>query len=278
MAWSVQRGRRTPNGEKRVIASTERVGSVRALGAALTGAGLVSLAWGLDALRREHARHMLHRRMVELLLNTLTAGDPVTARHSRRVADLSYALGVAIGMPRREQHTLRVAALLHDMGKLDDRFFHIVHSRKPLTDDERERIQYHPHESAHILAPLEPNHPGLREIVSSHHECWNGDGYPRGLAGEQIPLGARIIAVADAFDAMTQPRKYRGELSVPDALAEVRRDAGTHFDPALVRALHEPSLVERWTEIARRGVFAERPRQAAEEEQEEGDEERAARA
>jgi HD-GYP domain-containing protein (c-di-GMP phosphodiesterase class II) len=252
-----------------VISSIHRVRNDRSLGAALAGAGLLALAWGLDAQRRERAAHMLHRRMVELLLNTLTAGDPVTARHSRRVADLSYALAVAIRMPRRERHTLRVAALLHDMGKLDDRFFHIVHSRKPLTDEERARIQYHPHESAHILAPLEPNHPGLREIVSSHHECWNGDGYPRGLAGEQIPLGARIIAVADAFDAMTQPRKYRGALSVPDALAEVRRDAGTHFDPALVRALREPALVERWTEIAERGVFAERPRQPDEEEPDE---------
>jgi putative nucleotidyltransferase with HDIG domain len=254
------------------------MGSSRALGAALASAGLVSLAWGVDALRREYARHMLHRRMVELLLNALTAGDPVTARHSRRVADLSYALAIAVRMRRRDRHTLRVAALLHDMGKLDDRFFHIVHSRKPLTDEERERIQYHPHESAQILAPLEPNHPGLREIVSSHHECWNGDGYPRGLAGEQIPLGARIIAVADAFDAMTQPRKYRGELSVPDALAEVRRDAGTHFDPALVRALCRPALVERWTEIAERGVFAERPRQLREEEEEQADEARTASA
>ncbi|HEX5868871.1 MAG TPA: HD domain-containing protein, partial [Longimicrobium sp.] len=98
-------------------------------GAMLASAGVVAAAWGLDALRRERVAAQLHRDMVEILLNALTAGDPVTARHSRRVADLSYALARAVGMRGGELHTLRIAALLHDMGKIDDRFFHIVHSR-----------------------------------------------------------------------------------------------------------------------------------------------------
>jgi putative nucleotidyltransferase with HDIG domain len=235
----------------------ERARPARTAGAALVGAALTAAAWGLDVARRERRNRDLHRRLVELLLNALTAGDPVTARHSRRVADLSYALARAIRMPRRSLRTLRVAALLHDMGKIDDRFFHIVHSRKPLSDDERARIEHHPHESAHILAPLEPVHHGLREIVCSHHEAWDGRGYPQGLRGAEIPLGARIIALADAFDAMTQPRKYRSALTVPDALGELRESAGSQFDPELVETIHGAPVISAWTDIAGRGLFSE---------------------
>jgi putative nucleotidyltransferase with HDIG domain len=188
-------------------------------GAMLAAAGVVAAAWGMDAMRRERTAAQLHRDMVEILLNALTAGDPVTARHSRRVADLSYALAQAAGMHGAELRTLRIAALLHDMGKIDDRFFHIIHSRKPLTRQQRAEIKGHPHESAHILAPLETEHPGIQQIVSSHHECWDGSGYPRGLQDAEIPLGARIISVADAFDAMTQPRKYRDALPLEKALS-----------------------------------------------------------
>lgn len=225
--------------------------------AAMVTAGLMGVAWMMEASARQRHSRMMHRRMVELALNALSAGDPVTARHSRRVADLSYALGQACGMPRRSLATLRVAALLHDMGKIDDRFFHIVHSRKQLSPKERAEIKSHPHESAHILAPLEAMHPGIRAIVSSHHECWNGGGYPCGLKGDQIPLGARIISLADAFDAMTQPRKYRDAMPLDEALAELREGAGSQFDPGLVDLVHGEEVRERWDEIAQRDLFAE---------------------
>ncbi|HEU0016428.1 MAG TPA: HD domain-containing phosphohydrolase [Longimicrobium sp.] len=237
----------------------ESEGSRPRLGAAAAVYALVvSVGWLLDAGRRRRSERMLHRRTVELLLNALTAGDPVTARHSRRVADLSYALGCELRLPRDERRTLRVAALLHDMGKIDDRFYDIVHSRKPLTDEQRAEIERHPHESAHILAPLEPEHPGIRAIVSSHHECWDGSGYPAGLRGEEIPVGARIISLADAFDAMTQPRKYRDALPVEKALAELRGGAGTQFDPALVKLAESARVRKEWEEIAKRDLFAER--------------------
>jgi putative nucleotidyltransferase with HDIG domain len=225
---------------------------------ALATAALVSVGWLVDAMRRERTAAQLHRDMVDILLNALTAGDPVTARHSRRVADLSYVLAEAAGMRGRDLRTLRIAALLHDMGKIDDRFFHIIHSRKPLTGQQRAEIKSHPWESAHILAPLETEHPGIQQIVSSHHECWDGTGYPRGLETEHIPLGARIISVADAFDAMTQPRKYRDALPLETALAELRKGSGSQFDPELVELVHAEPVRTEWHDVAQRDLFAER--------------------
>lgn len=231
---------------------------LRLAGVAVASAGLVGLGWMIDTARRKRAARRLHRGMVDLLLNALYAGDPVTARHSRRVADLSYALAEAAGMRGGELRTLRVAALLHDMGKIDDRFFHIVHSRKPLTGEQRQEIKNHPHESAHILQPLETQHPGITQIVSSHHECWDGSGYPQGIRELDIPLGARIIALADAFDAMTQPRKYRDAMPLERALQKLREGSGSQFDPALVDLACTHEVRDGWEEVVQRDLFAER--------------------
>lgn len=223
-------------------------------GAAIAGAGLMGVAWAVDAIRRDRAQRLMHRRLIDLLLNALTADDPVTARHSRRVADLSFVLGEACGgLSRPEMATLRVAALLHDMGKIDDRFFLIVHSRKRLSAAQRAQIQHHPHQSAAILQPLEEIHPGIQQIVSSHHECWDGSGYPCGLARQDIPLAARIIAVADVFDAMTQPRSYKKGMPVEAALEKLDEGAGRQFDPGLVALVERPDVLARWHEIAEQG-------------------------
>jgi len=224
-------------------------------GAALASAGLVSAAWLMDSLRRDRQARAVHRKLVDLLLNALTADDPVTARHSRRVADLSYILAQACGrLSRREMATLRVGALLHDMGKIDDRFFLIVHSRKKLSEEQRAEIKHHPDRSATILAPLEEIHPGIQRVVSSHHECWDGSGYPCGLGGETIPLAARIIAVADVFDAMTQPRSYKDAMPLEEAMEKIEEGSGRQFDPSLVELIQTPEVLSRWTEIARAGV------------------------
>lgn len=231
-----------------------RTNAAAIAGVALASAGMVAAGWTVDALRREREQRDMHRRLVELLLNALTADDPVTARHSRRVADLSFSLAQACGrLGRREMATLRVAALLHDMGKIDDRFFVIVHSRKRLSDEQRAEIKHHPHQSAAILAPLEQMHPGLKMIVSSHHECWDGSGYPCGLSGEDIPLAARIIALADVFDALTEPRKYKEGMPVEEALERLDEGAGRQFDPHLVELIETPRVLEEWSAIARRG-------------------------
>jgi putative nucleotidyltransferase with HDIG domain len=227
--------------------------------AALAVAALLAAGWALDASRRKADARRVHRQLVDLLLNALTADDPSTARHSRRVADLTDALAEACGcLGPDEQTTLRVGALLHDMGKIDDRFFQIVHSRKPLSPEQRTRIKHHPHQSAAILQPLEAMHPGIQRVVSSHHECWDGSGYPKGLTGEDIPLAARIIALADVFDAMTQPRRYKDGMSVEDALRELRKGAGKQFDPGLVELIASDPVLSSWTAIAEEGQEDER--------------------
>ena len=227
------------------------------LGGALLAAGAVGAAWMADARHTRRTRRRLHRTMVDLLLNAITSGDAATARHSRRVANLTDALAPQLGMSREERSTLRVAALLHDMGKIDDRFFDIVHSHGALTPEQRAEIKNHPHESADILGPLERIHPGITRIVSSHHECWDGSGYPDGLERDEIPLAARLIAVADVFDALTQPRSYRGPMRPAEVLQTIREGSGTQFDPEVVRLLDRPEIWSYWREIARGGCMEE---------------------
>lgn len=196
---------------------------------------------------------MVHRTMVQLLLNTLCAGDPSTARHSRRVAALTDVLGRSYRLDREGRARLRVGALLHDLGKLDGDINALVHSDRRLTGGERSRMEQHSDQSADILEPLECIHPGIAEIVQSHHECWDGNGYPRGVAGTLIPLESRIIAVADVFDAMTQPRSYHDAAEPDEVLKVLREQAGTSFDPEVVSRLDRPEVWAEWIEIALAG-------------------------
>jgi putative nucleotidyltransferase with HDIG domain len=235
---------------------------ISVLSGAVAGAGAIAAAWRSDVRRRRRHAARLHRTLVDLLLNALSAGDAVTERHSRRVADLTDALAATFGAHNTSHSTLRLAALLHDMGKIDDRFFKILHSCEPLTPEQRRRIEEHPHESADILEPLERIHPGITRIVEAHHECWDGNGYPKGLAGEQIPMSARLISVADVFDALTQSRAYHTGMSVEEALNEIERGAGSRFDPAVVRRVQRPQVRERWAEIVQRGRSEEAEEEA----------------
>lgn len=224
-------------------------GALRAA-AALGGLGF---AWFLDSRRRSRRSALIHRTMVELLLNTLCSGDPGTARHSRRVADMTDLVGGTFGMNREARARLRVSALLHDLGKLDGQLQPIIHSHHRLDENERRQVNGHTNQSADILQPLEALHPGISRIVESHHERWDGKGYPQGLAGPAIPLESRIISVADVFDAMTEPRSYKGALGPEEALDEIRAGAGSRFDPQVVARLERPEVWGEWVRIARRG-------------------------
>jgi putative nucleotidyltransferase with HDIG domain len=172
---------------------------------------------------------------IRALAAALDARDPYTAGHSERVSTLSVMMGRMMHLGSKELEVLRLGALLHDIGKIgvtDD----ILRKRGPLTPDEFEQIKRHPGLGARILRQvpfLEPHLP----IVELHHERPDGHGYPFGLREDDIPLDARIVHVADAFDAMTSARAYRGARPASAAFAELQRFSGTQFDPACVEAL-----------------------------------------
>jgi putative nucleotidyltransferase with HDIG domain len=173
--------------------------------------------------------------VIGALATALDARDPYTAGHSQRVADLSVSIGHQMKLSGTDLETLRLGALLHDIGKIG---ISDAVLRKPskLTPDEFEQIKLHPTLGARILKPLRFLDAQLA-IVELHHERPDGRGYPHGLKGEEIPLFARIVHVADAFDAMTSARAYRGALPVSTAVAELWRLIGLDFDPQVVQAL-----------------------------------------
>lgn len=178
-----------------------------------------------------------HRRVVELLV-ALHELDPAALDHQWRVARRAVALGEALGLGDEETRALWYGGLLHDIGKLcvpED----VLGKSGALSRAERAQVQLHPEVGAAILEELE----GLEEVarlVLHHQERWDGlrearfPGYPGGLAGDAIPLGARILAVVDAWDAMTSDRPYRRALPPASAAAELRKEAGRQFDPRVV--------------------------------------------
>ncbi len=175
------------------------------------------------------------------LARAVDARDTYTGNHSQRVAILAAGLAERLELDKDEVSLVRLAAGLHDLGKLaipED----ILRKPGPLDETERAVLERHPQLGFRMLEGL--NIDPVARWVLHHHERWDGCGYPDGLAGTQIPLGARIILVADAFDALTSDRVYRRRLRPADALAEVRRCAGTQFDPVVVTALAEELGVE----------------------------------
>jgi diguanylate cyclase (GGDEF)-like protein/putative nucleotidyltransferase with HDIG domain len=191
-------------------------------------AELKRLAAGPDRAARFRAAASLARAVDER--------DTYTGRHSQRVAELAAQLAARLGADDEQVELTRVAASLHDLGKLAIPE-EILRKPGPLTEPERLVLEQHPQIGFQMLESLgvEP----IADWVRHHHERWDGRGYPDGLAGEEIPLGARIIFVADAFDAMTSHRVYRARLSEAEAIEELERNAGTQFDPDVVAALAE---------------------------------------
>jgi putative nucleotidyltransferase with HDIG domain len=172
---------------------------------------------------------------IRALAAALDARDPYTAGHSERVSTLSVMIGRIMNLPGTDIEVLRLGALLHDIGKIGvgDQ---ILRKNGSLTTEEFEQIKRHPGLGARILRQVPFLAPHL-PIVELHHERPDGRGYPFGLRAEDIPLAARIVHVADAFDAMTSARAYRAALPASEAFAELERFCGTQFDPACVEAL-----------------------------------------
>ena len=191
-----------------------------------------------------------------LLADTLDKRDRYTYEHSKRVADHSERIAVAMGLPTDMVELVVSAAHVHDLGKIsiDNR---ILFKEGKLDDEERRQINKHPAAGAALAGQFNLYGAGA-DIIMHHHERWDGTGYPEGIAGEDIPLGSRIIAVADVYDAMTSDRPYRAALSHDVAIAELEKGAGTQFDARVVEAFlsldRERARVARPT---RRGAFAQ---------------------
>jgi len=174
---------------------------------------------------------------IRALAAALDARDPYTAGHSERVSALSVLIARQLALSEAEVDIIRLGALLHDIGKIGVAD-HILRKPGPLSADEFEQIRRHPGLGARILRKVPFLEPHLA-IVELHHERPDGKGYPFGLLGDNIPLDARIVHVADAFDAMTSARAYRPARAASVALVELQRYSGTQFDPASVDALRE---------------------------------------
>jgi HD-GYP domain-containing protein (c-di-GMP phosphodiesterase class II) len=163
------------------------------------------------------------------LSEAVEACDPYTRGHSQRVAGMAYEVGVRLGCGEARLSLLRLGGALHDVGKLavSDA---VLNKPGPLTADEILMVRAHPEIGARMVA-LDKSLRASLPAVLYHHERWDGEGYPTGRTGAEIPLEARVLAVVDSFDAMTSDRPYRLAMPVEDAVEEVDRCAGTQFDP-----------------------------------------------
>ncbi|HEV8263041.1 MAG TPA: HD domain-containing phosphohydrolase, partial [Burkholderiales bacterium] len=172
--------------------------------------------------------------VLRTLARTLEAKDSYTQGHSERVADYTARLAAAIGLSVEDQNRLRRAGLLHDIGKSAVRDS-VLHKPGALTDEEFEHIKIHPVVGERILQDLKSAQPYL-STVRHHHERTDGTGYPDGLRGEAIPLDASLMAIADAYDAMTSHRPYRAAMPQEEALAILAENRGPQWDPEFVKA------------------------------------------
>jgi putative nucleotidyltransferase with HDIG domain len=179
--------------------------------------------------------------LLSTVLKTLALRDKMTARHSAAVARYSKAVAQELGLPAREQELIHTAGLLHDIGKFifpDD----ILLASNKLTDEQYELVKKHPEQGAKLVGSIEGYGP-VAEIVHAHHERIDGRGYPRQISGEDIPIGSRIISIADTYDVMTSRDSYRKPVSKREAIEELRRVAGSQLDARLVEVFI--GLVER---------------------------------
>jgi putative nucleotidyltransferase with HDIG domain len=186
---------------------------------------------------KRHAEQVssLHLRTIEALALAIEAKDETTGEHLQRVRVYAMELAKELGLSEDETEALRAASVLHDIGKLAVPE-HIISKPGKLTPEEFEKMKIHPIVGAEILEQVDFPYPVV-PIVRAHHEKWDGSGYPNGLAGEAIPIGARILAAVDCLDALASDRQYRKALPLDEAMAKVVADSGKSFDPRVVAIL-----------------------------------------
>jgi putative nucleotidyltransferase with HDIG domain len=208
-------------------------------------------AIAIENARADEVSRNFYTHASDTLVSLLDSHDVHYDGHGRAVAALADMVSRRLGLPEDERRTIHFAALLHDVGKL--RLGPALLSQTgPLSSAQKELVRRHPALGVEVLRPISIWR-DLAPIIHSHHERWDGDGYPRGLAGSAIPVGGRIVAVAEAFEAMVRPTPYRAARTPDEALAEVLACAGTQFDPEIARVFAEEYA-------ANREALGERPR------------------
>ncbi|MDP9202521.1 MAG: HD domain-containing protein [Gemmatimonadota bacterium] len=229
---------------------------------------LVPLTIGAAAsglLYREHGIRIKAERLsaatLETLLNAIDANDATTGAHVRRVATCALILGDAAGFDEPTLRSIERVALFHDIGKLDEALTDIFHDPAKLTPEERRTVRTHPLRGAEVLAPLGAFYPDLGKGVAAHHERWDGTGYPRCLKGKRIPLTARVVAIADSFDAITHRRRYSHARSFSEGVNAISEGRGTQFDPELVDLFLSPPVLAKIEQAMRQANASHKKRQ-----------------
>ena len=184
-----------------------------------------------------------NRDLLDLMVKAIEARDPYTSGHSQRVAKLAGILAREIGLGFREVESITTAALLHDVGKIFEDFAPLLRKAAKLTSDERRTMETHPIRSAELVNTISNLRGDVERCVRHHHENFDGSGYPEGISGEQIPLGSRIIMIADTTDAMITDRPYRSALSFDQVGRELELYSGRQFDPRLVAAFRASTTI-----------------------------------
>ncbi len=187
----------------------------------------------------------VNRELLELMVKAIEARDPYTSGHSLRVSEYARTVARALGLPPKHVDDIATAALLHDVGKIHEDFAPLLRKAGRLTPEERMLMQAHPVRSADLASTIAEFRGRVQADIRNHHENYDGTGYPDGLAGEAIPIGARIIMIADTIDAMTTDRPYRKALSLSKALEEMDKHAGRQFDPKLVAIVAKSASIRR---------------------------------
>jgi len=186
-----------------------------------------------------------NRELLELMVKSIEARDPYTSGHSIRVSEYARQIAREAGLPPKQVDQVGTAALLHDVGKIYEEFAPLLRKEGRLTPEERMLMQAHPVRSADLASTIAEFRGKVQTDIRNHHENYDGSGYPDGLAGEGIPIGARIIMIADTLDAMTTDRPYRKALTLQRALEELVKYAGRQFDPKLVQIVAKSASIRR---------------------------------
>lgn len=187
----------------------------------------------------------INEELLQLMVAAIEARDPYTSGHSQRVARYSRVIARVVGLSSRQVEEVGTAALLHDVGKIHEEFAPILRQPRKLTDAEYEVMKTHSAKGATLVAKVS-HFKSIVPAVRGHHERWSGRGYPDGLAGDEIPIGARIITLADTIDAMTTVRPYRPPRSMEEVRDELERVCGTQFDPRICAQI---LVSENWRDL-----------------------------